>query len=49
LRLTEGEPLPRRAVAVGPRIGVGYAGEAAAWPLRFAARGNPHVSRPRPG
>lgn len=49
LRLTEGEPLPRRAVAVGPRIGVDYAGEAAAWPLRFAARGNPHVSRPRPG
>ena len=48
LRLTEGQPLPRRAVAVGPRIGVAYAGAAAAWPLRFAARGNPHVSRPRP-
>jgi 3-methyladenine DNA glycosylase Mpg len=35
-------------VAVGPRIGVAYAGEAAAWPLRFALRGNPHVSRPWP-
>ena len=33
--------------AAGPRIGVDYAGEAATWPLRFAERGNPHVSRPR--
>jgi hypothetical protein len=37
------------AVARGPRVGVDYAGEAAAWPLRFAIRGNPHVSRPRLG
>jgi DNA-3-methyladenine glycosylase len=35
-------------VAVGPRIGVDYAGEAAGWPLRFALRGNRHVSRPLP-
>ncbi|RZA03823.1 MAG: DNA-3-methyladenine glycosylase [Proteobacteria bacterium] len=27
-----------------PRIGVAYAGEAAAWPLRFFWRGNPSVS-----
>jgi len=49
LRITEGEPVPDEAVATGPRIGVDYAGEAAAWPLRFALRGNPHVSRPRLG
>ncbi len=29
------------------RGGVDYAGEAATWSLRFAIRGNPHVSRPR--
>jgi len=39
--------VPPAHVATGPRIGVGYAGEAAAWPLRFAEAGNPHVSRPR--
>ena len=49
LRLVAGEPVPPQEVAVGPRIGVAYAGEAAAWPLRFAVAGNPHVSRPRPG
>jgi DNA-3-methyladenine glycosylase len=32
----------------GPRIGVDYAGEAAAWPLRFMLRGNRHVSKPWP-
>jgi DNA-3-methyladenine glycosylase len=47
LRITAGEPVPGDEVAVGPRVGVDYAGEAAAWPLRFALRGNPHVSRPR--
>ncbi len=35
-------------VAVGPRVGVDYAGEWAARPLRFAVRGDPNVSRPRP-
>jgi DNA-3-methyladenine glycosylase len=48
LWIAAGEPVPRARVATGPRIGVAYAGEAAAWPLRFAERGNPHVSRPRP-
>lgn len=47
LRITQGNPVPDEAVARGPRVGVDYAGEAAAWPLRFALRGNPHVSRPR--
>lgn len=47
LWIAAGEPVPEGAVAAGPRIGVDYAGEAAAWPLRFAERGNPHVSRPR--
>jgi DNA-3-methyladenine glycosylase len=48
LFIAPGEPAPDSGVAAGPRIGVDYAGEAAAWPLRFALRGNPHVSRPRP-
>jgi DNA-3-methyladenine glycosylase len=47
LWLEQGEPVRRSDIAVGPRIGVGYAGEDAALPLRFALRGNPHVSRPR--
>ena len=49
LRITAGEPVEQEEIAAGPRIGVDYAGEAAAWPLRFALRGNPHVSKPRPG
>jgi DNA-3-methyladenine glycosylase len=38
---------PRRDfdVLVGPRVGVDYAGEAAAWPLRFAVAGCPAVTR----
>jgi DNA-3-methyladenine glycosylase len=47
LWIAAGEPLPAARIATGPRIGVAYAGEAAQWPLRFAERGNPHVSRPR--
>lgn len=49
LKVSEGEPVGDPDVAAGPRIGVDYAGEAAEWHLRFALRGNPHVSRPRPG
>jgi DNA-3-methyladenine glycosylase len=48
LQLAAGEPVAPGRVAAGPRIGIAYAGEAAAWPLRFAVAGNPHVSRPRP-
>lgn len=39
----------RVALNVGPRVGVDYAGEWAAAPLRFAWRGHPSVSRPAPG
>lgn len=49
LTVAEGEPVEAGQIAAGPRIGVDYAGEAAAWPLRFALRGNLHVSKPRPG
>lgn len=37
--------LPAGAIAVGPRIGVDYAGEWAKKPLRFWVRGNGHVSK----
>ena len=48
LTLARGEPTPPERVAVGPRVGVEYAGDAARWPLRFAERDNLEVSRPRP-
>lgn len=48
LRLTEGEAVGAKDIVTGSRIGIGYAGEAAKWPLRFAIRGNRHVSRPLP-
>ena len=48
LRLTAGEPVSESEIVAGPRIGVDYAGEAAAWPLRFVVRGHRHVSRPWP-
>ena len=47
LLIAEGEPVSEAEIVAGPRVGVDYAGEAAAWPLRFAVRGNRHVSRPR--
>jgi len=47
LRITAGEPAAPEEIATGPRVGIDYAGEAAAWPLRFALRGHPEVSRPR--
>ena len=47
LTIARGEPVGEEEIVAGPRVGVDYAGEAAAWPLRFAVRGNPHVSRPR--
>jgi len=31
-------------IAVSPRIGVDYSGDAAHWPLRFFLRGNPNVT-----
>ncbi len=38
-------PLQAGAIGVGPRIGVAYAGQWAARPLRFWVKGNEHVSR----
>jgi DNA-3-methyladenine glycosylase len=49
LYIARGERVKEEEVVTGPRIGVDYAEEAAGWPLRFSLRGNPHVSRPRPG
>lgn len=40
-------PGPRPRIAVSQRIGVGYAEEAACWPLRFYDRDSPSVSGPR--
>jgi DNA-3-methyladenine glycosylase len=48
LWIARGEPVEAAEIAAGPRIGVGYAGEAAGWPLRFMVRGNRHVSKPWP-
>jgi DNA-3-methyladenine glycosylase len=47
LRIAAGEPADPGEIVVGPRVGVAYAGEAAAWPLRFAVAGHPDVSLPR--
>lgn len=48
LYITRGKPVPDEEIVAGPRIGVDYAGEAAAWPLRFTVRGHRHVSKPWP-
>jgi DNA-3-methyladenine glycosylase len=45
LRITAGEPVPATAIGSSPRIGVDYAGEWAAKPLRFFVAGNPFVSQ----
>lgn len=36
---------PSTRIVVSPRVGVAYAGGAAAWPLRFSLRDCPHVSK----
>lgn len=46
LRLAAGELPAAREIARGSRIGVAYAGEAAAWPLRFAVGTSAALSRP---
>ena len=48
LWIARGTPAAPEEIVAGPRIGVDYAGEAAAWPLRFLVRGNRHVSKPWP-
>ena len=45
LWLEEGRPLPAARRGSSPRVGVDYAGPAAAWPWRFLEKGNPHLSR----
>ena len=47
LRLVRHRRPPAAAIAVGPRVGVGYAGAWAAAPLRFWWRDHPAVSAPR--
>lgn len=39
--------IKRSEIAVGPRVGIDYAGEDARLPLRFWLRGSENVSRPR--
>jgi DNA-3-methyladenine glycosylase len=46
LLITAGEPVPKGEIVCGPRVGIDYAQEAIDWPLRFAIRGNRHMSRP---
>lgn len=46
LRFYQGEsPLSMAEIREGPRINIGYAGEAAHYPWRFWIQGNPFVSR----
>lgn len=42
------QTLPSRCIVAGPRIGIGYAGEWAAAPLRFYIAGNRSVSQTPP-
>ncbi len=45
LRIEAGEPLAPAEREQAPRIGVAYAGQAAAWPWRFYERDSRFVSR----
>jgi DNA-3-methyladenine glycosylase len=45
LTITRGRTVPRDRVAVGPRVGVDYAGDWAEAPLRFWIDGSPAVSK----
>jgi 3-methyladenine DNA glycosylase Mpg len=48
LCLQAGSPVAESEILTGPRVGCESAGEAAAWPLRFAVAGSRAVSSPRP-
>ena len=41
------DPVEPGDIGTSERIGVDYAGDAAAWPLRFFVRGSPAISGPR--
>lgn len=41
----DGTEIVDSKIIASPRIGVDYAGEAAAWPLRFSVEANPFVSK----
>lgn len=47
LWVEEGSEMSPKAIAIGPRVGIGYAREWAAKPLRFWIGGDRYVSRPR--
>lgn len=47
LRLEAGSPVAPGEILCGPRVGCESAGEAAAWPLRYAVKGSLAVSTPR--
>jgi DNA-3-methyladenine glycosylase len=48
LRLGPGTPVAESSILTGPRVGCESAGEAAAWPLRYAVAASRAVSSPRP-
>jgi DNA-3-methyladenine glycosylase len=45
LWILDNEEMKPKQIVSRPRIGVDYAGEAAAWPMRFYIKDNPFVSR----
>jgi DNA-3-methyladenine glycosylase len=47
LFLQDAPRIADQQISVGPRIGVAYAGDWAAYPWRFWLPASPHVSRPR--
>lgn len=49
LLITDGDPVTAANIIDGPRVGVDYAGDACEWPLRFAIKDHPAVSKPKLG
>ena len=46
LYLAQGNPVKKSQIITGPRIGIDYAKHAKAWPLRYAIRNHPAISKP---
>jgi len=46
LFLAQGTPVRKSQIITGPRIGIDYAKHAKAWPLRYAIRNHPALSKP---